>query len=161
MWHSRNIWIATMFHFQIVHFFSSWKHLISSDMFTLAWILPAKSLRFLPASRACTCKHLFCWFSVFSPSVVYCLLDLIFLGSYMYYCSRVMHQHLIHSLTEIFCHYFFLLFGEINVVDASSVWAGHKVTAKTVTVHDALGFSAFYMEAYIYLCIQKASILLK
>lgn len=43
------------------------------DMFTLAWIPLAKSLRFLPASRACTHKHLFSRFSVFSPRVVYCL----------------------------------------------------------------------------------------
>lgn len=40
----------------------------SPDMFTLAWIPPAKSWRFLPASRACTHKHLFSWFSSSAPS---------------------------------------------------------------------------------------------
>lgn len=72
-----------------------------------------------------------------------------------------MDQRLIHSLTEIFCHYFSLLFGEANIVDARSVWAGHKVPEKTVTVQDALGFSAFCMERYIYLYVQKDSILVK
>lgn len=69
----------------------------------------------------------------------------------------MLDRHLIHSLTQIFS----LLFSEINIVDASSVQAGHRVTAKAVTVHDALRFSALYMEIYIYLYVQKGSILLK
>lgn len=134
----------------------------SPDMFTLAWIPLAKSLSFFTCFQGLFTQTFILfvlWF--LSPPVVHFLLDLIFPGSHIYCCSRVIDRHLIHSLTLTFCHYFAWLFSEINIVDASSVWAGHKVTAKPVTVHDALGFSVFYMERYIYLHVQKGSILLK